>query len=91
MSTDESAERPADPEQTRESFAEGEADPDKYPDEDHVGRFSEGEEVLPDSPEKQHRGRFSEGQEELGEEDPEKHIQGRFSTGEDAGPPGVVP
>jgi hypothetical protein len=84
MSTDPS-ERPAKPEQPAdEGFAEGEASPETYPDEEHVGRFSEGEEVLPeDDPEKHHHGRFSEGQEELGEEDPEKHVEGRFSEGQD--------
>jgi hypothetical protein len=83
-----SAERPdqtADSEQPlEEGFAEGQADPKKFP-QDHVGRFSEGEEELgEEDPEKHHKGRFSEGQEELGEEDPEKHIQGRFDEGQEA-------
>jgi hypothetical protein len=94
MSTDpppEHSERPADPEQPEDGFAEGQARPDEFPDEERIGRFSEGEEVLPDSPEKEHHGRFSEGQEELGEEDPEKHVERRFSEGQDHQPPEPTP
>jgi hypothetical protein len=80
-------ERPAKPEQPDDGFAEGEASPETYPEDERVGRFSEGEEVLPDDPEKDHHGRFSEGQEELGEEDPEKHVERRFSEGQDHQPP----
>ena len=79
--------RSADPEQPgpEEGFAAGEADPDAFPEDEHVGRFSEGQEELgPEDPEKHHKGRFSEGQEELGEEDPEKHVEGRFDEGDDA-------
>lgn len=85
MSTDR-PEHTADPEQPgHEGFAEGQADPEAFPEEEQVGRFSEGQEALGDEdPEKHRRGRFSEGQEALGEEDPEKHIQGRFDEGEDA-------
>ena len=92
MSTDPN-EHPATPEQPGdEGFAEGEASPEAYPDEEHVGRFSEGEEELPeDAPEKVHRGRFSEGEEELGEDDPEKHVEGRFSEGVDQQPPEPTP
>jgi hypothetical protein len=74
----------ADPEQPVESgFAEGQADPEAYPEDEHVGRFSEGQEQLgEEDPEKHHKGRFSEGQELLGEEDPEKHIQGSFADEE---------
>jgi hypothetical protein len=83
VSTDPS-EHPAKPEQPEdESFAEGEARPGKYPDEEHVGRFSEGEETTGETAEKEHHGRFSEGEEELGEDDPEKHAEGRFSEGVD--------
>jgi hypothetical protein len=87
MSTD-PTEHPAKPEQPEdEGFAEGEASPEAYPDEEHVGRFSEGEEALgEDDPEKQHRGRFSEGEEALGEEDPEKHVERRFSEGQEIAP-----
>jgi hypothetical protein len=86
-----SADRPdhtADPEQPApaEGFAEGQADPEAFPQDEKVGRFSKGQEDLgAEDPEKHHKGRFSEGQEELGEEDPEKHIQGRFDEGEDDG------
>ena len=76
---------PADPEQPEEGFAEGQADPAEYPEEEHIGRFSEGQEDLgEDDPEKHHEGRFSEGEEELGEEDPEKHIRGQFGEGQDS-------
>jgi hypothetical protein len=92
MSTD-PTEHPAKPEQPHdEGFAEGEASPETYPDEERVGRFSEGEEELPeDTAEKVHRGRFSEGEEELGEDDPEKHVERRFSEGLDHQPPEPTP
>ena len=62
---------PGRPEQPRDGFAEGEARPDEFPEDEEVGRFSEGQEDLPaDDPEKVHHGRFSEGQEELPEDDP---------------------
>jgi hypothetical protein len=85
MSTDR-PDHAADPEQPGQpGFAEGEADPEAFPEEERIGRFSEGQEELgEEDPEKHHKGRFSEGQEELGEEDPEKHIQGRFSEGQDS-------
>jgi hypothetical protein len=84
-------EHPAKPEQPQDGFAEGEASPGEYPEDEAVGRFSEGQEDLPeDGPEKLHHGRFSEGQEELGEEDPEKHEERRFSEGQDAEPPGYT-
>jgi hypothetical protein len=83
-----SADRPdhtADPEQPDQAgFAEGQADPEEFPEEERVGRFSEGQEELgAEDPEKHRKGRFSEGQEELGEDDPEKHYQGRFDEGQD--------
>jgi hypothetical protein len=85
MSTDR-LDHTADPEQPGdEGFAKGQADPEDFPQEEHVGRFSEGQEELgEEDPEKHHKGRFSEGQEELGEEDPQKHIQGRFDEGQGA-------
>ena len=83
------SEHPAKPEQPEEGFAEGEAQPEKFPEDEEVGRFSEGQEDLPEEdPEKLHHGRFSEGQEDLTEEDPEKHEERRFSEGQDAEPPG---
>ena len=82
MSTD--PDHTADPERPEGGFAEGEADPDAYPEEEHVGRFSEGQEELgEEDPEKHVEGRFSEGQEELGEDDPEKRVKGQFDTGQD--------
>ena len=91
MSTDPNA-HPADPEQPQEGFAEGEAEPEVYPDEETVGRFSEGVEELPaDEDEKIHRGRFSEGVEQLPDDDPEKHEERRFSEGQDDEPPGYTP
>jgi hypothetical protein len=79
-------------EDPRPGFAEGDADPEAYPEDEQVGRFSEGQEELgEEDPQKHHRGRFSEGQEELGEDDPEKHERRRFSEGQDEQPPGIVP
>ncbi len=82
-------EHPAKPVQPGDGFAEGEDNPEAFPEDEVVGRFSEGQEELPAAEdEKQHHGRFSEGQEELGEEDPEKHEERRFSEGQDSEPPG---
>ena len=87
MSDYPSTEPPADREAPGPGFAEGEAAPEAYPEDDRVGRFSEGQEELGEEDSEKHReGRFSEGQEELGEEDPEKHIKGSFETGEDDAP-----
>jgi hypothetical protein len=83
-------EHPAKPEQPEDGFAEGEATPEVFPEDERVGRFSEGEELLPDSAEKHQHGRFSEGQEELPEADPEKHVERRFSEGQDHEPPGAT-
>ncbi|MGO9820698.1 MAG: hypothetical protein ACLPTJ_08615 [Solirubrobacteraceae bacterium] len=84
--------QPADPEQPGAGYGEGEADPEAYPEDEHIGRFSEGQEELgEEDPEKHHHGRFSEGQEELPEDDPEKHEERRFSEGQDDQPPGIVP
>jgi hypothetical protein len=58
------------------SFAEGESDPDKFPEDEHKGHFSEGQES--EHSDEEHVGRFSEGEEALGEDDPEKHHKGRF-------------
>jgi hypothetical protein len=85
-------EHPGQPEQPQEGYAEGEKNPEAFPEDEEVGRFSEGVEELPaDDPEKIHRGRFSEGEEELPEEDPEKHEERRFSEGQDHLPPGITP
>ncbi len=46
------------PEQTHSGFAEGEANPEQFPDEHEVGRFSTGE----DAGEPVERGSFAEGQ-----------------------------
>ena len=92
QSTAGSPDRPAGPEQPVDGFAEGEASPEVFPEDEKVGRFSEGQEELPEEDfEKQHHGRFSEGQEELPEEDPQKHEERRFSEGQDHQPPGVTP
>jgi hypothetical protein len=85
------SEHPAQPEQPEDGFAEGEDNPEAFPEDEEVGRFSEGQEELPaEDLEKVHRGRFSEGQEDLPEEDPEKHEERRFSEGQDAEPPGYT-
>ena len=61
------------------TFAEGQADPDRYRDDTCVGHFSDGEtELVADDK----VGRFSEGVEELGGEDPEKHVDGTFADAE---------
>ena len=79
-------EHPAAPEQPEDGFAEGEASPEVYPEDEEVRRFSEGQEDLPDvDPEKQHHGRFSEGQEEL-PETPDKAAERRFSEGQEISP-----
>ena len=51
MSTDPN-QHPSDPEQPREGFGEGEANPEAFPEDEAVGRFSQGVEELPaDDPE----------------------------------------
>ena len=85
------SEHPAQPEQPADGFAEGEANPEEFPEDEAIGRFSEGQEDLPaDDEEKVHRGRFSEGQEELPADEPEKHEERRFSEGQDAESPGYT-
>jgi hypothetical protein len=59
----------------RGSFAEGQADPDDFPNDARLGRFSDGE-AAPIGDEE--AGRFSEGVEALGDADPEKHVEGSF-------------
>jgi hypothetical protein len=61
------------------TFAEGQADPTRYPDDTRSGHFSDGE-AHPVSDEE--AGRFSEGVEELGDADPEKHGEGTFADAE---------
>jgi hypothetical protein len=46
------------PEQRHGGFAEGEADPEKYPEDEKVGRFSTGQ----DEGEAIHKGSFARGQ-----------------------------
>jgi hypothetical protein len=58
------------------TFAEGQAEPDCYADDERIGSFSDGEAKPLDDEEP---GRFSEGMEQLGDDDPEKHVEGRFS------------
>ena len=46
-----------------DGFAEGEASPEVFPEDEKVGRFSEGQEELPEEdPQKHEERRFSEGQ-----------------------------
>lgn len=69
-----------DPNETGQDFAEGQDDPEEFPEDEKVGRFSSGDEQLSGAdPEKHRVGRFSEGVEDLGEEDPEKHVEGSFA------------
>jgi hypothetical protein len=73
-----------DPNEPGEDFAEGQDDPEEFPEDEKVGRFSTGDEELPgDDPEKHRVGRFSEGTEELGEDDPEKQVEGSFADEDD--------
>jgi hypothetical protein len=58
------------------TFAEGQAEPDRFPDDERVGGFSDGE-AKPVGD--QEAARFSEGVEQLDDADPEKHAEGRFS------------
>ena len=60
----------------RGTFAEGQADPNRYRDDARSGHFSDGE-AQPVADED--AGRFSEGVEELGDADPEKHVEGTFA------------
>jgi hypothetical protein len=60
-------------------FAEGQDNPEEFPEDEQKGRFSEGQEDLPEDAEQLRKGRFSEGVEELSDEDPEKHIKGSFA------------
>jgi len=77
-----SADRPdhtADPEQPAEAgFAEGQADPKKYPQDEEVGSFAEGQEEVPDDD--RAKGSFAEGQEELPGDD---RAQGSFAEGQE--------
>ena len=58
-------EHPAAPEQPADGFAEGEASPEVFPEDEAVRRFSEGQEELPEEdPEKHEERRFSEGQDD---------------------------
>jgi 3-hydroxyisobutyrate dehydrogenase len=63
----------------RGSFAEGQADPDDFPQDARPGRFSDGE-APPIADEG--AGRLSEGMELLGDGDPEKHVEGSFGDEE---------
>jgi hypothetical protein len=58
------------------TFAEGQAEPDCFPDDERVGAFSDGEAPPLGNEE---AGRFSEGVEQRPDADPEKHVEGRFS------------
>jgi 3-hydroxyisobutyrate dehydrogenase len=69
----------------RGSFAEGQADPDDFPQDARLGRFSDGE-APPIADEE--AGRFSAGMELLGDDDPEKHAQGSFGD-EEPGPASI--
>jgi 3-hydroxyisobutyrate dehydrogenase len=63
----------------RGGFAEGQADPDDFPEDARLGRFSDGE-APPIGDEE--AGRFSEGVEALGDDEPEKHVEGSFGDEE---------
>jgi hypothetical protein len=61
----------SDEEREHGSFAEGESDPDQYPEDKNVGDFGEGQESEHD----EHVGTFAEGE---AEDDPEEHREGSF-------------
>lgn len=61
------------------TFAEGQADPTRYRDDNRSGHFSDGE-AQPVADEE--AGRFSEGVEELGGADHERHVEGTFADAE---------
>ena len=69
----------SEPAEHHRSFAEGEAHPESYPDEDRVGTFAEGEADPASYPEEEHEGRFAEGEETL----PRSGHQGHPSEGEE--------
>jgi len=58
------------------TFADGLAEPERHPEDEHVGAFSDGQAPSPDHDGEE--GRFSEGVEQLGDADPEKHVEGSF-------------
>jgi hypothetical protein len=65
VSDNPSSDRPADREPRRPGFAEGEAMPEAYPEDDRVGRFSEGQDELgEEDPEKHIKGTFSTGEDD---------------------------
>jgi hypothetical protein len=61
------------------TFAEGQADPGRYSDDDRAGSFGDGQAALPVDLDP---GRFSAGMEELGDDDPEKRAIGSFGDEE---------
>jgi 3-hydroxyisobutyrate dehydrogenase len=63
----------------RGSFADGQADPDEFPEDARLGRFGDGE-APPIGDEE--AGRFSEGVEARGDDEPEKHVEGTFGDEE---------
>src|ERR1039457_7678816 len=64
------------------SFAEGEAHPESYPDEDRVGTFAEGEADPASYPEEEHVGTFADGEADPASYAEEEH-EGRFAEGEE--------
>jgi hypothetical protein len=58
------------------TFADGQAEPDRFAADERVGAFSDGE-AQPLGNEE--AGRFSEGVEQRADAEPEKHVEGRFS------------
>jgi hypothetical protein len=58
------------------TFAQGQAEPNRFPADERVGAFSDGEAQRLGNEE---AGRFSEGVEQRADADREKHVKGRFS------------
>ena len=76
----------ADPEQPEGGFAEGQADPEKFPEEEHVGRFSEGQEELgEEDPEKHQRVGSAKARRSSARRIPRSMSRAASATAEDAG------
>ena len=64
------------------TFAEGESNPTRYPEEEHVCTFAEGESEPEAHPEEEHVGTFAEGESDPADHPEEEHV-GTFAEGEE--------
>lgn len=82
MSSEREGEHPARPYgSTGGGFAEGEANPEEFEQDKHVGSFATGEEDPEQFPDDERLGSFARGQEET--DSPQNVEEGTFGTGED--------